>query len=63
MSISKTVSTGLRRRLAVFRGQYTCNAQQEDWVNRRPFDRSGNMLFKNQPPAVRGLVMQRWVDP
>eukprot|EP00969_Alexandrium_andersonii_P227967 10067257-Alexandrium_andersonii.AAC.1 len=35
MSISKTVSTGLRRHLAVFRGQYTRNQYQEDWVNRR----------------------------
>eukprot|EP00969_Alexandrium_andersonii_P220581 9742246-Alexandrium_andersonii.AAC.1 len=35
---------------------------QEQWVNERPFDRSGNIFFKNQSTVIRGLVMSRWID-
>eukprot|EP00969_Alexandrium_andersonii_P024462 1067686-Alexandrium_andersonii.AAC.1 len=62
VSISRTITTGLKRRLAVFRGRYDRDAAQEAWVNHRPFDRSGDVLFKNQPPAVRALVIERWAD-
>eukprot|EP00969_Alexandrium_andersonii_P033564 1466872-Alexandrium_andersonii.AAC.1 len=47
-SISKAVSTSLKRALAVYRGSYDRDEEQEDWVNSRPFDRSGNILFKYQ---------------
>eukprot|EP00969_Alexandrium_andersonii_P206311 9115286-Alexandrium_andersonii.AAC.1 len=46
----------------VWRGHYDRNPAHEQWVNSRPFDRSGNIFFKNQPSVVRALVMQRWAD-
>eukprot|EP00969_Alexandrium_andersonii_P323252 14282637-Alexandrium_andersonii.AAC.1 len=61
-SISRTLTTALRRHLNVYRGQYDRDDAQEAWVNQRPFDRSGNIFFKNQSPVVRALVMQKWVD-
>eukprot|EP00969_Alexandrium_andersonii_P285595 12626467-Alexandrium_andersonii.AAC.1 len=52
-SISRTLTTAVKRRLNVYRGHYDRNAEQEQWVNERPFDRSGNIFFKNQSSVVR----------
>eukprot|EP00969_Alexandrium_andersonii_P129133 5706301-Alexandrium_andersonii.AAC.1 len=53
--------TGLKRARRVHDQSYDRDAVQEEWVNSRPFDRSGNIL-KAQSRPVRAKVMRRWIS-